>query len=97
MTGGERFNAADLCMTLACTPPQEWAAIIAGDPRKQRIADHFLAVAAQAPTPGPVQRGIVRSVFRRTRMAAEHAEASKPPPGKGIRPERSSVGGDARG
>ena len=59
-----RFDAADFCMTLACTPGDEWADLIGGDPRRQRIADHFLAVAAQAPVPGPEQRAIVRAVFR---------------------------------
>lgn len=58
------FNAADFCLELACTPESEWPRLIGGELRKQQIADHFMAVAAQAPSPGPQQRAIVRAVFR---------------------------------
>ena len=47
-----RFDTADFCMELATTPEDEWPGLIGGDPHRQRIAEHFLAVARQAPA-GP--------------------------------------------
>lgn len=63
-----RFDAAAFCMALACAPRGEWPDLIGDDPRRQRIADHLAAVAAQAPTPGPQQRAIVRAVFKQRKM-----------------------------
>ncbi len=64
MTAPARFNAADFCMTLACAPHDEWPALIAGDPRRQRIARQMLAVLAAAPPVTPEQRAAVRAVFK---------------------------------
>jgi hypothetical protein len=67
MSTRTRFDAADFCMALACTPEDQWPALIGDSRRKQEIADYFLSVAREAPKPSPEQLAVVRAVFRRPR------------------------------